>query len=119
MSDLELTPLGFRAGHWEGRLTGSRSGQIQVLQDGDPLPDLEIRAESGGHRILSVPIPSERLSEGTTTFVVRDADSGEDIGGFSITVGEADPTDTEAELRLLRAELDLLKQAFRRHIRES
>ena len=67
---------------------------------------------------LSVPIPSELISDGVQTFLVREATQTETLTRFSIAAGEPLQEDVLAELDLLRAELDLLKRAFRRHCSE-
>jgi hypothetical protein len=41
------------------------------------------------------------------------------LGSFSIVAGDALAEDIRAELSLLRAELDMLKKAFRRHCVET
>ena len=44
---------------------------------------------------------------------------GTKLGHFSIIAGEALGEDLHAEVELLRAELDMLKRAFRRHCLET
>jgi hypothetical protein len=43
---------------------------------------------------------------------------GVTLAQFTLVAGQAPDQDLRAELNLLRAELDLLKRAFQRHVRE-
>ena len=63
---------------------------------------------------LAVRVPAEILGDGVTTVLVTDAASGARLGSFAILAGEAVEGDLRAELDLMRAELDMLKKAFRR-----
>ena len=122
MSDAKLVKTRLRAGVWEGVLSGV-SGQpaIEVLHLEAPLAGISLaeipdRPESWA---LRVPIPVEVLSEGVQTFLIRDAASGDKLGHFTIITGVAMEDDIRAEMDLLRAELDMLKRAFRRHCLET
>ncbi len=66
-----------------------------------------------------VSIPAEVLYDGIQVFLLRDLERDEILGHFSILAGESIAQDALAEIELLRAELDLLKSAFRRHCLEA
>lgn len=68
---------------------------------------------------VSVPIPTDRIADGVQTFVIRDRSEDMLLGSFSIVAGDALAEDIRAEMSLLRAELDMLKKAFRRHCVET
>ena len=110
-----LTREGIRGGVWHGLLSDGEVAEVEVLHDGTPLPEVVLSKAPGGQRLLQVPIPPELLEDGVQTFVVRDAARGATLGHFSIVTGGANDDDLRAEVNLLRAELDLLKRAFRRH----
>jgi hypothetical protein len=126
MSDagtLTLAKTRLIEGAWEGVLTGASGDEPPDLSvthfetpvDGvtlDKLPD------GSGWRVR-VPIPPEVISDGVQTFVIRAAGSEETLDSFSILAGEALSEDIRAEIELLRAELDMLKRAFRRHCLET
>jgi hypothetical protein len=122
MADLILTKTRIRAGVWEGVLTGAGAAPaLQVILqdavlDGVTLTPVEGRA---GEHAVRVPIPAEVLSEGVQTFILRDQTSGEKLGHFTVITGVALEDDIRAEIDLLRAELDMLKRAFRRHCLET
>lgn len=63
-------------------------------------------------------LPVERLSDGVQTFVIEDASTGDALAHETIFAGEVVDDDIRSEVSLLRAELDLLKRAFRRHCSE-
>jgi hypothetical protein len=77
----------------------------------------EDRVEECWH--VRVPIPVDRIADGVQTFVIRDLREDMLLGSFSIVAGDALAEDIRAELSLLRAELDMLKKAFRRHCVET
>lgn len=109
-------------GHWHGVvLAGAEVPDVEVMHLEAALPDLSIAAsgEGNGRWQVSVAIPPELLSDGVLTFVVRARRTGATLGAFSIIAGLALDEDIRAEIDLLRAELDLLKKAFRRHCVET
>ena len=73
-------------------------------------------AGKSGQFTLRVPIPAWALNEGVQTFVVQAG--GERLAQFTLIAGQPLEEDIRAEVSLLRAELDLLKRAFQRHLRE-
>ncbi len=77
----------------------------------------EDRVEECWH--VRVPIPADRIADGVQTFVIRDRRAEQVLASFSIVSGDALAEDIRAEIGLLRAELDLLKKAFRRHCVET
>lgn len=122
MSDAKLVRTRLRAGVWEGVLSGI-AGQpaIEVLHLEAPLAGISLTEipDRPGRWAVRVPIPAEVLSEGVQTFLIRDAASGDRLGHFTIITGVAMEDDIRAEVDLLRAELDMLKRAFRRHCLET
>jgi hypothetical protein len=118
MADWTLAKLGFRAGVWEGRLTAAAKSasepEIEVQAEGVPVPGAELRPDGKGAWLLAVPVPAEALGDGIRTFLVADKSTGTALASFSIAAGEPADDDLRAEVALLRAELDMLKKAFRR-----
>ena len=122
MGEAKLVKTRLRAGVWEGELSGV-SGQPlrEVLHLEAPVAGTSVTElpERAGDWAVRVPIPVEVLSEGVQTFLIRDAVSGDKLGHFTIITGVAMEDDIRAEMDLLRAELDMLKRAFRRHCLET
>ena len=52
-------------------------------------------------------------------FLIRNRGTGETLAHFTIITGVPMEDDLRAEVDLLRAELDMLKRAFRRHCVET
>lgn len=122
MADAKLVKTRLRSGVWEGVLSGV-SGQpllevmhLEARVSGTSVTEIPDRP---GDWAVRVPIPVEVLSEGVQTFLIRDAVSGDKLGHFTIITGVAMEDDIRAEMDLLRAELDMLKRAFRRHCLET
>ncbi|EKD61707.1 MAG: hypothetical protein ACD_54C00133G0002 [uncultured bacterium] len=122
MSDTKLTKTRIRAGLWEGVLTGATGEPaLDVLHLEQPLPGVNVSAipDRPGEFAVQVPIPTQVLTEGVQTFLIRNRATGEKLAHFTIITGVAMEDDLRAEVDLLRAELDMLKRAFRRHCLET
>jgi hypothetical protein len=89
------------------------------LQSVVPGLTVQPRPDDPGTHAVRLPIPAEALSEGVQTFLFRDKATGETLQHFTIVTGVAMEEDIRAEVDLLRAELDMLKRAFRRHCLET
>lgn len=124
MSTLTLVKTRLFQGVWEGVLTsdgGNRSQPaIRVTHLERPVDGVEVTENrEQGHWVVRVPIPAELITDGVQSFVIADASTGETLQSFAILAGEALGDDIRAEMDLLRAELDMLKRAFRRHCVET
>jgi hypothetical protein len=122
MTGATLTGTRIRAGIWEGVLTGrNEMPRLEVLHLEVPLDGVRVTETAGkpGQWAVQVPIPAQALSDGVQTFVVRDAVTSESLAHFTVITGRAADEDIRAEIDLLRAELDMLKRAFRRHCVET
>ncbi|MEO1732233.1 MAG: hypothetical protein AAFR45_01185 [Pseudomonadota bacterium] len=124
MSDLTVTKLRMRNGIWEGMVTGGSAANanpaIRVTYLDEPHEGVELTAgKEDGTWLLRIPVPASAVSEGVHTFLIRDAASDEKLADFTLIAGEVATDDLRGELELLRAELDMLKRAFRRHCVET
>ncbi|MDC0660027.1 hypothetical protein N6L27_18650 [Leisingera sp. SS27] len=124
MSHLTLTKIRFRNGIWEGKIsnapaTGARP-EITVMFQDQPVRDVVLtEGQKDGDWLVAVPVPPEAVADGVQTFVIFDAAGSTRLGDFTLIAGEAVADDLRAEVELLRAELDMLKRAFRRHCLET
>ncbi|MFW8633440.1 hypothetical protein [Cribrihabitans pelagius] len=120
MRDLTLTKIRFSNGIWEGLLSNARSRpEITVMHRDRPLEGVTVaEGEGSGAWHLSVPVPAEALGDGVQSFVIFDAERQARLGDFTVTGSSAEDAGLRAEVELLRAELDMLKRAFRRHCRD-
>ncbi|MBJ2153683.1 hypothetical protein [Paracoccus sp. IB05] len=120
-----LTRTRIRAGTWEGILSGAgdTAPTLEVTLDGALQPGVTVTPIPGrsGDYAVKVPVRSEMLSEGVQTFLIRrkGAPAEPVLAHFTIITGVAMEDDLRAEFDLLRAELDMLKRAFRRHCLEA
>ena len=114
MAQMSLTKTSLTAGVWQGVLYGGGDApQLTVSHLGEALAPPDLVAD-GDTWLVSVAIPPETISDGVQTFVIADAATGHELASFALAAGEAMAHDLRAEVDLLRAELDLLKKAFRR-----
>ena len=119
---MELTETTLRNGTWEGLLTGASEDSepaLEVRWLDRPVDGVELSAAENGAWRVRVPVPSEAVADGVQTFVISDAGNGERLASFSLIAGAPAGDDIRAEIELLRAELDMLKRAFRRHCLET
>ena len=93
---------------------------LRLTHQATPIVGLQvIPLDAAGQFGVRAPIPVELISDGVQTFVISDAATGVTLDSFAILAGEALSEDIRAEMELLRAELDMLKRAFRRHCIET
>jgi hypothetical protein len=114
---MTLTQSRIAGGVWEGVLTGAGdTGVLEALHQGRRLEGLSVTplpGEAGSH-LVRLAIPASILSEGVQTVLLQAG--GEVLASFTLVAGVPLEEDLRAEISLLRAELDLLKKAFRRHV---
>lgn len=119
MADLAFSSARIHAGVWEGILTakGATAPEIEVTHLSESVAGVEVAAlpEGKDQFTVRVPIPAALLSDGVQTFLVQDKSNGDVLDSFVIVAGHPLEADLRAEMDLLRAELDMLKRAFRRH----
>lgn len=118
----QLMETRIRAGVWEGVLTGMRDlPKLLVMHLEKPVSGVETTplADRPGDWAVRVPIPMETLSDGVMTYLILDAATEARLAQFTVIAGAHADADIRAEVDLLRAELDLLKRAFRRHCLDS
>ena len=117
---MTLTQSRIAGGVWEGVLTGTGDpGVLEALHQGRKLEGPSITpvpGEAGSHTVR-LSIPASILSEGVQTVLLQAG--GEVLASFTLVAGVPLEEDLRAEISLLRAELDLLKKAFRRHVTET
>lgn len=125
VSDLTLTRRRIRAGLYEGILT------TRARLKGEPVVELHLPDSSLGEVTLApakearkswdvqAQIPSLSINEGIQTYILKDAASGATLDSFAVVTGEPLDDDLRTEFALLRAELDMLKRAFRAHVNET
>lgn len=109
-------------GRWEAELEiqNAETPVVELIHRGECIAEAPARSADGqGRWQVSLDLPAHLMSDRTQTCLVRLKGQPEVIGRFAILAGEALEGDIFAELEALRAELDLLGRAFRRHCRET
>lgn len=117
MAGLVLTKTRFRGGVWEGLLTGAGAAppRLVLRHRDETLPGPDVTPGQDAF-LVQARVPADRIADGLQTFVIATADDAAVLASFAIYAGEDVAEDLRAQVDLLRAELDLLKQAFRRHV---
>ena len=121
MSEPTLTATRLFEGVWEGVLTGySETPEIVATHLGAPLEDVTVTQDGDtASWLVQMPVPASALSDGLQTIVITDKRTGATLNSFTILAGRDLDDDIRSEVALLRAELDMLKKAFRRHCVET
>jgi len=125
MTDFQLTRTRIRAGQYEGTLTTTSRRKttpvIELSLQGAVLSQAVVSEDTSRAKTWKVQakIPAIAITDGVQTFVLRDKSDAEILDKFAIIAGEALEDDFRAEIAMLRAEVDMLKQAFRRHCKET
>ena len=126
MAEATLTRLRLAQGIWEGLLDARRDTppRLRIRHRDELVGEPETRPDdrpgaAGNRWVVRFQLPADRLSDGVQTFVVEDADTGHALAHETVIAGEILDEDIRAEVHLLRAELDMLKRAFRRHCTET
>ena len=121
MATYTLTKTRLHAGVWEGILTGTGPDEpvLCVTHQGVALTGMTAEYDATENQwMVAIPIPAKLISDGVQTFVMSDT-NGHTLASFTLLAGDALAEDIRAEVDLLRAELDLLKSAFRTHCNNS
>jgi hypothetical protein len=125
MSNLTLTRTRIKAGVYEGLLTTRarlKSEPVLELHLLDAtLGKLTVTADAKVKKTWAVriDIPASSILEGVQTFIITDMESGATLDSFAMITGSPVQEDLQSEIKLLRAELDMLKHAFRQHCVET
>lgn len=123
MSDLKLTKTRLRHGRFEGLIEAPATGirpSIEARHLDQIVAGVDLReTETPGLWDLIVPVPADAIADGVQSIVIHETGSAEKLGGFTLIAGDEATDDLRAEVELLRAELDMLKRAFRRHCLET
>lgn len=121
MTDYTLLKNRLHAGVWEGTLTGPKDASpVLVLRHDDEIvPGLTTEFSSDGTWVVRAPVPADRINDDVQTYVIVEEDSNTILNSFTIFAGDQMADALQVEVDLLRAELDLLKRAFRKHCVET
>ena len=118
---ITLTQTRIFEGWWEGVLSGAKEGvpAVEAWHQDRQLGEVEMQPMPGaaGQQVVRFAVPASILSEGVQTVLFRLG--GEVLAQLTLIAGVPLEEDLRAEISLLRAELDVLKRAFRRHCAET
>lgn len=120
MTDLTLTRTALSTGVYEAHLTlrSDRAIDIVARHDGQDVGDVCVTRNADASYHLKITLPATLMSQGIQTMLIIDKAAHEIIDSVTIRAGDNLDEDSQAELDFLRAELDMLKRAFRRHCAE-
>jgi hypothetical protein len=108
-----------QAGQYQAVLTGAGDPPVlEARHAGGLLEGLEIREISGasGEWQVNLSLPPVLMADEVQVVMICDATTGTVLDCVTITTGLDPSEDLLAEMAVMRAELDMLKKAFRRHM---
>lgn len=115
---------GLRGGVWTGRLTASeRPARICVTLRGEAVAEARLSEVPDQGWDVRVDLPAAIIGEGVTSLIMVACDSVEGqpvdpsstrLARLNLAAGKALDDDLDAELAMLRSEVELLKREFRR-----
>jgi HAMP domain-containing protein len=124
-SDYRFDILSVQGGQISGTITASSDQDVprtlDLLHQGSTVgfATCEPVANSVNLYRFTADIPAEIISDGVQTLLFNLRETEETLGHLSFVAGTPLEADIRAEVSQLRAELELLKKAFRRHCRET
>jgi hypothetical protein len=115
----ELIESRVEAGVWRALVRSEDQPALAVTSEGQALAGLAVGAIEGraAQWLVTVPIPAGMITDGVRILLLREGERV--LGHLTLSAGPAEAEGLAAEVDLLRAELELLKEAFRRHCRET
>lgn len=120
-AQITLTQTRISEGWWEGVLSGAEDDapEVDAWHLDRKLDGVAVQPMPGakGKHSVRFSIPASVLSEGVQTVLFKVGD--EVLAQVTLIAGVPMEEDLRAEISLLRAELDVLKRAFRRHCAET
>ena len=122
---LEITQIKFSQGVWQGLISGAAPRtdhlpKFDVKLHEEPVDNVQvIRTQDTDELHLQITIPPSAVGSGVHSFVITEHQSLDVLARFTLIGGDLAEQDLRAEIDLLKAELELLKRAFRRHCVET
>ncbi|OCX65828.1 hypothetical protein BFP70_06715 [Thioclava sp. SK-1] len=104
-----------RGGVWDILIGCEGEPNVIASYLGQALDGLTVEQKSSDRWKVSVPVPADILSDGVHTLLLRRHDRDDTLAQMTLVAGAPLAGDLQSEVDFLRAELDLLKRAFRRH----
>jgi len=116
-----VTKTRLHDGMWEGvvSMPEGLKPNLRVLHEGQAVSTVHIEAMGGGEWAMRFPIPSTAIADGVQTITISDPETDEILETVTLITGDMLDEDIRSEIALLRAELDMMKKAFRRHCLET
>ena len=116
---MQLDKIDFSNGMWRGLFTAEKPAatpSFSVELNGALVDGVHVSAgHSDREWVIDIPIPNHAIGDGVHTFLIFVEGTTAPVGSFCISAGRAMEYDLQAEVALLREELEILKRAFRRH----
>lgn len=123
MSAYTIVSKSLQAGLWTVLVkpgNPASAPKVAATHQGNPVAGVEVTpAEEKGLWTVQVPVRASLLSDGVHTVLLVDTATDTTLDKLVMICGEDLSDDIRAEVDLLRAELDMLKRAFRRHCLET
>ncbi|NIZ11148.1 hypothetical protein [Pseudooceanicola sp. HF7] len=122
MTQITLTKIRLENATWEGLLSAPKQDtapELEAMLEGQPLPAPVLEPTgTAGEWAVKLPVPPGAIGDGVRVVLILDKARGTVLASFAVLAGDALQDSLATEVALLRAELDMLKRAFRRQSRQ-
>lgn len=120
---MRLVKKSFREGIWIGEVedyTEKVAPSFVVSSSDRMIDDMNVAQVNGsGTWQVSIRVPADVMSDAGEVFLIVDQQSGDNLASFAVYSDASLNGSLRTEVDLLRAELEMLKRAFRRHCAET
>ena len=115
-----LVKVALPAGRYDGVLTAAEDTGVEAVHQGTVIAAAKLGQPDGDGTVnVQIDLPASVLSDGVQVVALRSTTTGAVLDRLTFLAGAALDEDLRSEVALLRDELEILKRAFRRHVRAS
>jgi hypothetical protein len=120
-SDEILTRVRLQGGRYDGLYQGPEAAALEAVHEGAVIAVATTIADDAmpGRWRVSLELPATIISDGVQVIALRSTATGMVLDRVTLMAGAPLDDDIRAEVSLLRDELEMLKRAFRQHVRET
>lgn len=110
-----------REAQWVCQITADPQApapKVQAMLQGTMVEGVTLAPNGLDQWQATVPIPKRAICDGASTLVLVEAETQKTLADLTLVAGTPADRNLQATVTLLRAEVDMLKRAFRDHCRK-
>lgn len=117
----ELNALRLRGGIWEGQLSnwiGDTPPVLYLMRGPTVMAEAQLSSLEPGIWHVTIALPGALIGDGAQSFAIMAEGGSAPLAQIVVIAGDVLADDLRADLATLREEVEVLKRAFRRHVRQ-